>query len=145
VVKEKEEYDPRVVVRFNAKAYANAENFLKYLEDQFIPILDGQPSLLVLDLFATHKTQEVLDTFLANDITLSLIPGGCTSLVQPLDVSINRPFKDILKVILTCLILRFSLPCPVVPTNSFPSPMRFLGHAGQISTCLTQKPNWRRK
>jgi len=145
VVKEKEEYDPRVVVRFNAKAYANAENFLEYLEDQFIPILDGQPSLLVLDLFAAHKTQEVLDTFLANDITVSLIPGGCTSLVQPFDVSINRPFKDILKVILTCLILRFSLTCPVVRTNSFSSQMRFLGHAGQISTCLTQKPNWRRK
>ena len=98
VVKEMESYDPRVVVKFNAKAYANAENLLAYLKNQFIPVLNGQPSLLVLDLFAAHKTQEVLDTFLANDITVSLIPGGCTSLVQPLDVGINRPCKDILKV-----------------------------------------------
>ncbi|RPB05506.1 hypothetical protein L873DRAFT_1797893 [Choiromyces venosus 120613-1] len=54
--------------------------------------------LLVLDLFGAHKTEEVLDTFSANDIVVSMIPGGCTSLVQPLDVSINRPFKDILRV-----------------------------------------------
>ncbi|RPA94157.1 hypothetical protein L873DRAFT_1793165 [Choiromyces venosus 120613-1] len=40
--------------------------------------------------------EEVLDTFSVNNITVSLIPGGCTSLIQPLDVSINRPFKDIL-------------------------------------------------
>ena len=139
VVKEMENYDPQVVVKFNAKAYANAENLLEYLEDQFIPVLNSQPSLLVLDLFAAHKTPEVLDTFLANDIIVSLIPGGCTSLVQPLDVSINRPFKDILKVILTLLILRVFLSCIVIPINFFPPQIRFLGYARQISTCLHQQ------
>lgn len=34
-------------------------------------------------------------TFLAHDITVSTIAGGCTGLVQPLDISINRLFKDI--------------------------------------------------
>jgi len=53
---------------------------------------------MALDMFGSHKTEEVLDTMRAHDITLGIIPGGCTSLVQPLDVSINRPFKDILKV-----------------------------------------------
>ncbi|RPA99911.1 hypothetical protein L873DRAFT_1682052, partial [Choiromyces venosus 120613-1] len=45
-----------------------------------------------------YKTQKVLNTFLANNITVSLIPGGRTSLEQSLDVSINHPFKDMLKV-----------------------------------------------
>jgi len=98
ILKEKESYDSRVDVKFNPKAYANTENFLQWIEEQLIPALDNRPTILALDLFAAHKTEEVLDTFFANDITVSLIPGGCTSLVQPLDVSINRPFKDILKV-----------------------------------------------
>lgn len=31
------------------------------------------------------------------NITPSLIPGGCTSLIQVLDVSVNRPLKDVLR------------------------------------------------
>ncbi|RPA99257.1 hypothetical protein L873DRAFT_1684408, partial [Choiromyces venosus 120613-1] len=108
VVKEKKNYDLRVIVKFNAKAYANVENFLQYIEEQLVPVLQNQPTLLTLNLFAAHKTEQVLDTFLANDITVSLISGGCTSLVQPLDVSIIRPFKDLLKVI------KLDLPLPII-------------------------------
>jgi hypothetical protein len=99
ILAEMKGYDPRVVVKFNPKAYANAENMVEWLDEQVIPVLDNQPTLLAVDLFGGHKTDTVLDTLTANDITISTIPGGCTGLVQPLDVSINRPFKDILKVI----------------------------------------------
>jgi len=95
---EKEHYDKRVVVKFNPKAYANSTSIVEWLDDQVIPVLDGRPILMALDMFGSHKTEEVLDTRRAHDITLSVIPGGCTGLVQPLDVSIYRPFKDILKV-----------------------------------------------
>ncbi|RPB01809.1 hypothetical protein L873DRAFT_1566635, partial [Choiromyces venosus 120613-1] len=98
ILTERETYDPRVVVKFNPKAYANSSNMVEWLDEQLVPILEGRPTLLVLDLFGAHKTEEVLDTFSANDIVVSMIPGGCTSLVQPLDVSINQPFKDILRV-----------------------------------------------
>ena len=91
-------YDPRVVVKFNPKAYANSENMVEWLEEQVVPVLENQPTLLAVDHFAAHMTDMVLDTMQANDITVSMIPGGCTGLVQLLDVSINRPFKDILKV-----------------------------------------------
>jgi len=95
---EKERYDQRVVVKFNSKAYANSTCIVEWLDNQVIPVLDGHPTLMALDMFGSHKTEEVLDTMRAHDITLSVIPGGCTGLVQPMDVSINRPFKDILKV-----------------------------------------------
>jgi len=55
-----------------------------WFEEQLVPILDSQLTLLVLDLFSAHKTQGVLDTFLANDITVSLIPSGSISLVLEL-------------------------------------------------------------
>jgi len=95
---ERRQYDDRVVVKFNLTAYANSSNMLKWLDKQLVPALKGQPTLLAIDLFSDHKTEEVLDTFQAHDITPSVIPEGCTGLVQPLDVSINPPFKDILKV-----------------------------------------------
>jgi hypothetical protein len=98
VLAEMKLYDPRVIVKFNPKAYANGENLLQWLDEQVVPVLDNQPTLMVVDLFGAHKTDDVLDTMQANDITVSIIPGGCTGLIQPLDVSINRPFKDILKV-----------------------------------------------
>jgi len=98
IVTQQATYDARVVVKFNPKAYANSSNMVEWLDEQLILILEDRPTLLVLDLFRAHKTEEVLDTFSANDIVVSMIPGGCTSLVQPLDVSINRPFKDILRV-----------------------------------------------
>ena len=98
IITEMRTYDHRVVVKFNPTAYANSENIVSWLDEQLVPVLEGQPTLLALDLFSGHKTDEVLDTMKANDITVSVIPGGCTGLIQPLDVSINRPFKDILKV-----------------------------------------------
>jgi len=91
-------YDNRVVIKFNQTAYANSTNMLEWLDEKLVPAPEGQPTLLAIDLFSGQKREEVLDTFCAHDITPSIIPGGCTGLVQPLDISINRPFKDILKV-----------------------------------------------
>ena len=86
------------MVKFNLQAYANLANIVEWLDEQVIPVLDGHPTLMALDMFGGHKMEEVLDTLSAHDITLSLIPDGRTGLVQPLDISINQPYKDILKV-----------------------------------------------
>ena len=100
IVSERRQYDNRVIVnlKFNPTAYANSSNVLEWLEEQLIPVLNGQPTLLAIDLFSGHRIEEVVDTFRAHDITPSIIPRGCTGLVQPLDVSINRPFKNLLRV-----------------------------------------------
>jgi len=73
----------------------------QWIEEQLVPSLDEKPALLALDLFGGHKTDDVLDTFRAHDITISIIPAGCTGLLQLLDVSINGPFKNLLKVLHT--------------------------------------------
>ena len=72
---------------------------VEWLDEQVILVLGGRPTLMALDMFGGHKTGEVLDNMHTHDITLSVIPGGCTGLVQPLDISINQLFKDILKIV----------------------------------------------
>lgn len=46
---------------------------------------------LITDRAASHRVEEV--ERLQNTHSV-LLPGGCTSLIQLLDVALNRPFKD---------------------------------------------------
>jgi len=94
---EKLRYHAGVLIEFNATAYMNDTLFAKYITNYLVPALGGRPTLFALDLMGSHKTPAVLELFRSNNITPSLIPAGCTSLVQPLDVSINKPFKDLMR------------------------------------------------
>ena len=44
-----------------------------------------------------HTNQEVISEYECNDAELQLIPRGMTSVLQPLDVVINKPFKGYIK------------------------------------------------
>ncbi|GJP59880.1 hypothetical protein CLOP_g15673 [Closterium sp. NIES-67] len=50
-------------------------------------------TLLILDSYHGHLTDAVLGSLRWHRITPAIIPGGCTPLLQPLDVVINRAFK----------------------------------------------------
>jgi len=78
ILRDMKPYDPRVRVKFNPTGYTNSENMVDWIEEQLVPSLNSQTALLVLDLFGGDKTDEVLDTFQAPDITISIIPAGCT-------------------------------------------------------------------
>ncbi|RPA91630.1 hypothetical protein L873DRAFT_1848156 [Choiromyces venosus 120613-1] len=97
VESEKLQYHAGVIVEFNPTAYMNDGLFERYITNYLIPVLGGWPTLFVLNLMGSHKTPTVLDILRKNNITPSLIPGGCTSLVQPLDISVNKPFKDLIR------------------------------------------------
>ena len=55
------------------------------------------PSLLVWDKFSAHLTEGVVKKVRETGTHVAVIPGGLTSMLQPLDVSINKPFKDKLR------------------------------------------------
>jgi hypothetical protein len=52
---------------------------------------------LVLDAFKGHLTEAVKARLRKGNNDLAVIPGGMTSQLQPLDVSVNKPFKGYLK------------------------------------------------
>lgn len=91
--RESPKYYPGVLVEFNTTAYMNNTLFLKYIDLYLMPVLNNKPTLFAIDLCSAHKTPAVPDSLQALRIMPTLIPGGCTSLIQPLDVSINKPLK----------------------------------------------------
>jgi len=52
-----------------------------------------KPSLLVCDQFKTHVTDSTKRLATKLKTRLAVIPGGLTSQLQPLNVSVNKPFK----------------------------------------------------
>ncbi len=54
---------------------------------------DGDRRLLVWDACRVHLTDRVKEELRRRNVDTAVIPGGMTSLLQPLDVAINRPMK----------------------------------------------------
>ena len=102
---ERSRYDKRVRVVFNSKAYSNEEVTLEWIHQDLLPAVtaDGDisdPRLLSLDVFAGQKTATILHTCRTNRIVTAFIPEGCTSLVQPMDTSINKVLKERISLLL---------------------------------------------
>ena len=53
--------------------------------------------MMVYDSFKGHLEESVKEKFCENGFDLAVIPGGLTSICQPLDVAINKPLKDNLR------------------------------------------------
>ena len=56
--------------------------------------LGRRKSLLVYDSFEAHVTDNVKASFKRENTELAVIPGSLTSLLQLLDVSLNKLFTD---------------------------------------------------
>lgn len=52
---------------------------------------------MVLDRATSHYSDGLIKNFINNNSTFILIPSGLTRYLQPLDVSVNFPFKNFLK------------------------------------------------
>ena len=55
---------------------------------------NSSDKILVADVHHAQQTDEVKQLLQRKKTLLINVPPGCTSGVQPLDVSVNKPFKD---------------------------------------------------
>ena len=66
------------------------------------PYVDAAPQnvvpLLFLDSYHCHMMNSVVNAIQNLGVEVKHIPGGCTSLCQPVDIGINKPFKAFLHI-----------------------------------------------
>jgi len=76
------------------KSWAD-ETSIKFWLNKLGRIKNQRKRMLVWDLFRGHLTESVKHQVRTlHNSDLCVIPGGCTSKLQPADVSWNRPFKS---------------------------------------------------
>ena len=90
-----------VICWFQENAWMTSDLMKNYIDFLFkirmSENLSKESSMMVYDSFRGHLEESVKAKFRQHNFQLAVIPAGLTSLCQPLDVSINKPFKDNLR------------------------------------------------
>ena len=81
------------VVTVQKKAWNDAELTRVWIQRVLCQYIKKKHALLIWDTFTGHMTEEVSEDLRKANVSVGVIPGGCTSKVQPLDVCLNKPFK----------------------------------------------------
>ena len=88
----------KIVYNVQSKAWMDTSLMKRWIETVLVPHLQecapNTTPILILDTLKAHTAPEVTDLLDDLGVSWHVIPGGCTSLVQPLDVGVNKPFKD---------------------------------------------------
>ena len=98
----KEKFPHGIHIRVNEKGWMNEHEMLWWIETVWTsrnPFGNPQ-SLLILDSFRGHTVSSVKNRLVEKNTNIAVIPGGCTSRLQPLDNAINKSFKSKVKLLL---------------------------------------------
>jgi hypothetical protein len=86
-----------IIINVSDSGFMDQSIMQDYINRVILPYTRNANCLLVLDDFSAHKIEGVFQYMKERNISPLLIPGGYTYCLQPLDVSINKPFKDSLR------------------------------------------------
>jgi hypothetical protein len=95
----KEKFPPGIHVRVQENGWMDQDlvkDWVNKVWDRRPGALRRQKARLVLDSFRGHFKEDV-KKLQRGRTDVAVIPGGVTSILQPLDISINKPFKESLR------------------------------------------------
>ena len=100
---ERRSWDKKVNVYFQKNAWCDEVIMKKWTSDEWCNIFTNPATpgssgkLLVADVHKTQQTDEVKRLLQKKNTVLVNVPPWCTSRVQPLDVVVNKPFKNLVR------------------------------------------------
>ena len=84
-----------VFVNVNESGTMNLSLVCDFVDKVIKPDCNTDDSIVFMDEFKSHFTQPVIEAIHGLGVDYNKIPGGLTATLQPLDVSINKPFKQL--------------------------------------------------
>ena len=79
----------------------DGQEMLMWVDMVLKPYVDTAPEdmvpILFLDSYCCHMMNLVVNAIQDLGVQVKHIPGGCTSLCQPVDIGINKPFNFFVK------------------------------------------------
>ncbi|CAI7887685.1 unnamed protein product [Closterium sp. NIES-53] len=95
----KGDFPSDIHVGVHPNRWMDADDAIEWLDGAVKPYINPKfgvrprKALLVLDSYRGHLTPEVKKKFGELNLVPAVIPAGCTSEIQPLDIAVNRSFK----------------------------------------------------
>ena len=74
--------------------WQTGDTFLAWVRKRLADVKD---CILIVDLFSAHRDERVLSFLRAKGVDILFIPGGCTGILQIMDVVVNGPFKRFIR------------------------------------------------
>ena len=88
------------VVATQTKSWMDDALMLRYIDEIWMPYIKKTgclESILCFDTFKAHISASSEAKLRTKKVHASVISGGCTSILQPLDVCLNKPFNSLLR------------------------------------------------
>ena len=93
--------DHKIFININNNAWSTTDIINDWLDKVYLPYINKDPllgsGLLIMDKASSHINEDIIEKCTGQFCDVSILPSGCTSILQPLDISINKPFKNSLK------------------------------------------------
>ena len=88
-----------IYIYFQENALSDYDIFKKWIDEIYLDYQDNIKNtyLLILDKAPSHCCSAIIEYLNNKNIKRIFIPGGLTRKLQPLDVAVNKPFKDYIK------------------------------------------------
>ena len=99
-----EDWDPF----YTESHWSNEDSMVRFVERIVVPYVTSvretlplrqceQPAIAIFDVYKAHRSPLVLDALRKNGILPLFVPACCTDRLQPLDLTVNKDFKDLIK------------------------------------------------
>ena len=91
-------------VTHSPRHWSTEETMIQYVKNIIVPYVKGcrdtigdKPALVIMDNFKGQITAAINELLESHNIHVTLLPPNTTDLLQPMDISVNKPAKDFLK------------------------------------------------